>query len=301
MTWKRTLWVMLFVMLAVWISVYFILSRQEIPGNELSVLGVRSVFPAGNYAAVPDAKNGWQGFGFSGNFRFFSRPSARAGEDFKELIKKNFSHLSLKTELSLFEGGFYALQKSGKGYRLFCLFFKGPMNYWADMHSADSLHFSRQAFERFMLNLEIDGEKVSPAVTGQMAALRRRISPFFMQTPGLVLGFMAGICLFTLWMTAMINSFAGSSPRRFDMPVEALTPGATLSVRRAGRRRVTACCLCLQGESLVIYRFRRPYLTIDIRRERQDIIWGKKSFRYKNIRVILDNDSFQNWRLRLMA
>jgi hypothetical protein len=51
----------------------------------------------------------------------------------------------------------------------------------------------------------------------------------------------------------------------------------------------------------VIYRFRRPYLWIDIRGERQDIVWEKKSLRYKNIRGILEDNGFQDWRLRLMA
>lgn len=51
----------------------------------------------------------------------------------------------------------------------------------------------------------------------------------------------------------------------------------------------------------MIYRCRRLYLKIDIRRERQDIAWGKKSFRYTNIRVTLSNEDFQEWRLKLVV
>jgi hypothetical protein len=175
------------------------------------------------------------------------------------------------------------------------------VNYWADMRSRDSLHFSRQAFERFILNLEIEGEKTAPAVAGQIAAWHEKISPFILQTPGQLLGFMAAIFTLVLaFMTALFR-FSGSCPRGPNRDGEACTPGATLAVREYGRRQVTACCLCREGEFLVIYRFRRPYLRIDIKGERQEIVWEKRSFRYKNIQVTLDDDDFQNWRLRLMA
>ena len=301
MTWKKTLWLTFFIMLAVMLIVYFVISRQSIQGNAMKIMGVSSIFPAGNCSRIPDAKNGWQGCGFTGNFRFFSRSSPQAREDFQKLVKENFSRSPLKQDLALFDGGVYVLQRAGKGYRMFCLFYKGGVNYWADMLSRDSLHFSRQAFERFILNLEIEGEKTAAAVVGQIGSLHGKISPFFMQTPGQLLGMMATIFTLVMLFAAAMIRFSGSCPRRQDQAGEACTPGATLAIRGFGRRNVTACCLCREGEFLVIYRFRRPYLKINIRRERQDIVWEKRSFRYKNIRVTLDDDDFQNWRLRLMT
>ena len=41
-------------------------------------MGVRSIFPAGDFSRVTDAKNGWQGYGFCREFPLFSRPSAQA-------------------------------------------------------------------------------------------------------------------------------------------------------------------------------------------------------------------------------
>jgi hypothetical protein len=55
----------------------------------------------------------------------------------------------------------------------------------------------------------------------------------------------------------------------------ACTPYATLRVSGCGRRKITACCLCLEGDMLVIYRFRRPFMKIDIRSARPEIIWEK--------------------------
>ncbi len=289
------------IMLAVLGIVYLVVSGQDIPGRAMTVAGASSIFPAGDPSRVTDARNGWQGYAFAGNFRFFSRPSAQAREDFQKLARENFGRAALRQDLALFAGGVYVLQKAGKGYRLFCIFAKGGVNYWADMRSRDSLHFSRQAFERFILNLEIEGEKTAPIVAGQIAAFHGKISPFILQTPGQLLGFMAAIFTLVLVFVTALVRFSGSCPRGANRDGEGCTPGATLAIREYGRRQVTACCLCREGEFLVIYRFRRPYLRIDIRGERRDIVWEKRSFRYKNIRVTLGDDDFQNWRLRLMA
>jgi hypothetical protein len=298
MTWKKSLWLTFFVLLSVLLIVNFIISRQSIQGSAGKIMGVSSIFPAGDYSRIHDAKNGWQGYGFAGNFRFFSRSSPQAREDFQKLVKDNFSRSPLKQDLALFDGGVYILQKAGKGYRMFCLFFHGDTNYWADMFSPDSLHFRRQAFENFILNLEIDGERTSPAVAGQINSLHKKISPFFMQTPAQLLAMMAVIFTMVLLITVAVNLFSGSCPRHQDLLPEACTPGATLIVKGFGRRRVSACCLCREGESLVIYRFRRPFLKIDMRSERQNIVWEKNSLGYKNIRVLLAEDDFQNWRSR---
>jgi hypothetical protein len=296
MSWKKTLGLIFFSMLSVMLIVNFVISRQRIQGNTMNIMGVRSIFPAGNCSRIPDAKNGWQGYGFARNFRFFFRSSHQAREDFLKLVKDNFGHAPLQQDLSLFDGGAYILQKAGKGYRMFCLFFCGNANYWADMFSPDSLHFSRQAFERFILNLEIAGEKTSPAVAEQISSLHKKISPFFMQTSAQLLGMMAVIFALVMLIAVAANIFSGSRPRRQDLLPEACTTGATLVVKGFGRRRVTACCLCREGESLVIYRFRRPFLKIDMRNERQNIVWGKNSLIYKNFRVILAEEDFQRWR-----
>ena len=301
MTWQKTLWLTLFIMVAVMLLVNFIISRQGIPGSAMKIMGVSSIFPAGNCARIHDPKNGWQGYGFSGNFRFFSRSAQQAWKDFQELLEDNFSRSPLKQDLALFDGGAYILQRERKGYRMFCLFSRKGTNYWADMFSPNSLHFGRQAFERFILNLEIDGQKPSLFVAKQILSLHKRISPFFMQTPAQLLGMMAIICALVMCIVTAANIFSGSCPRRLAMGAEACTSGATLLIRGFGRRRVSACCLCREGDLLVVYRFRRPFLKIDIRNERQNIIWKKKSLCYKNYRVLLNEDDFQNWRSRFFG
>jgi hypothetical protein len=282
---------------------FFVVSRLEIPGSEIEIMGVRSIFPAGRNSPVLDAKNGWQGFAFPGHFRFFRRPSAQARDDFQKLKRENFSATPLQADLDLFAGGLYVLQKAGKGYRLFCLFGKGSANYWADMASANSLDVSRRAFERFILNLEMGGEKVSPAVAGQLAALRGRVSPWLMQTPGQLCAMIGAFFFLALTITYLVNRFSGSCPRprSSDPGSGTCTPYATLRVGGFGRRQLTACCLRQEGDQLVIYRFRRPYKKIAIAAARHEIIWESSSFRYQNLRIILPYNDFQRWQAVLMA
>lgn len=298
MTWKKSLGLIFFIMLAALLTVNFIMARQRIQVQPGKILGVRSLFPAGRCSAVRAAKNGWQGFAFAANFRFFSRSGPRARDDFKKLLKDNFSRSPLQQDLALFDGGAYILQKAGKGYRMFCLFYHGDTNYWADMFSQGSLHFSRQAFEQFILHLDIDGKGTSPAVAGQIRSLQKKVSLFFMQTPAQLLGMMAAICALTMFIAVAVNIFSGSCPRRQELLPEVCVTGATLVVKGFGRRRVIACCLCREGDFLVIYRFRRLFLKIAMSTERKNVIWDKNSLNYKNYRVILAEDDFQNWRSR---
>ncbi len=65
-------------------------------------------------------------------------------------------------------------------------------------------------------------------------------------------------------------------------------------------RRLRACCLCLEGESLVVYRFHRLFFKIDMGLERQHVVWKKNSLYYKKFRVILAEEDFQNWRSRFL-
>ena len=301
MTWRRMIAVMAALMLLPLLAAFFFISRLEIPGREMEVMGVRSIFPAGRPAPVADAKNKWQGFAFAGNFRFFRRPSENARDDHQTLKRENFSATPLQTELDLFAGGIYAMQKAGKGYRLACIFYREGMNYWADMASANSLDFSHRVFERFILNLRIGGDRVSPAVAGQLAALRGRVSPWLLQTPG-QLAFMIGVFfILALAVTFLVNRFSGSCPRLNGQEGGTCTPYATLRVSGFGRRQLTACCLRHEGDQLVIYRFRRPFKKIAIAAARHEIIWETSSFRYQNLRLILPYNDFQRWRALLMA
>ncbi len=305
MTWRRMTALMAALMLLALGVMFFFFSRLEIPGRRLEVLGVRSVFPAGDYAPVAGAENGWQGYAFAGHFRFFRRPSAAAGADHLELARKNAADAWRRAELDLFAGGLIQLRRANKGYRVLCLFHREGMNYWADLASNSSLDFGLQIVERFLLNLEINGEKAPPSLAGQLAALRRRVSPFAIQTLAQMMALMATILLLVTGVTYLVNRFSGSCPRRVRSVsgegVNECSPYATLRIGGLGRRQITACCLCLEGDFLVIYRFRRPYLKIDLRSEREEISWEKAAFRFKNLRVLPRYEDFERWRLRWMG
>ncbi len=300
MTWKRMMGLLAVLMLLPLLAVFFVVARLDIPGEESEIMGVRSIFPLGDPVAVPDAENGWQGVSLPARFRFFRRASSRPREDFQVLKRKNFPGAALRADLDLFAGGLVVLQRQSKGYRMTCLFHEGDATFWADMVSTSSLDLSRRAFERFILNLEIGGRRVSANVAGQVAGWRRRTPPFVVQTPGQLLAMMAALFALVLLIIWQVNRFSGSRPRRADPSSDECTPYATLRISGFARRQLGACCLCREGDFLVIYRFRRPYLKIDLRSERREIAWERTSFRYQNVRVIMAYEDFAKWRLRLM-
>ncbi len=300
MTWKRMMILMGGIMLLALAVMFYFLSRLDVGGDPREIMGVRSVFPAGEYAPVAGAENGWQGYAFAGRFRFFRRPSAAAAADHLELARRNAASAWRQADLDLFAGGLLALSRANKGYRVLCVFHRDGVNYWVDLVSNSSLDFGLQIVERFLLNLEIGGEKAPPALAGQLAALRGRISPFAIQTLPQMMVLMAAIFLLVMGITWAANRLGGSCPRRDNHSGDECTPYATLRISGFARRQLSACCLCREGDFLVIYRFRRPYLKIDLRSERQEIAWERTSFRYRNIRVIMAYEDFAKWRLRLM-
>ncbi len=305
MTWRKMTALMTALMLLGLGAMFFVFSRQELPGQRRELLGVRSVFPAGEPAPVAGAENGWQGYAFAGRFRFFRRFSADAAADHLELARKHAAGAWQRADLDLYAGGLLALRRANKGYRVLCLFHRQGVNYWAELASSSSLDFGLQTVERFVLNLEIGGEKAAPALAGQLAALRGGIPPLAMQTLPQMMGLMAALFLLVAGITYLANRFGGSCPRRLRSlsgeGAAECTPYATLRVGGFGRRQISACCLCLEGDWLVIYRFRRPYMKIDLRSERGEIAWEKSAFRYKKIRVILRYEDFERWRLRLLG
>jgi hypothetical protein len=309
MTWRRVIVLVFAVMLASLLPLYFVVARQALPGASIEVLGARSVFPAGPHAAVSDARNGWQGFAFAGGLRFFQRPAGDAAAELQALKREHFAAAPLQADLDLFAGGFFAMRRANKGYRLFCVFREGGTVYWADMRSSSSLDFALRAFERFIVNLEIGGRRAGPRVAGQLAALRRRIPWLTVQTPAQFFLLMGGIFALTLLIVYSVFRFSGAPPRRPGAAEaqaagggrEWCAPYATLRVGGFGRRKTSACCLCLEGDTLVVYRFRRPFMSIDLRQERQELEWERSGFRYKNIRVMMDYADFEKWRLRLMG
>jgi len=287
-------------------AMFFVFSRQELPGRRLELLGVRSLFPAGEPVPVAGAENGWQGYAFPGRFRFLRRSSADAATDHLALARKHAAGAWRRADLHLYAGGLLTLRRANKGYRVLCLFHRQGVNYWADLASASSLDFGLRAVERFLLNLEIGGEKPAPALAGQLAALRGGIPFLAMQTLPQMMGLMAVLFLLVAGITYLANRFGGSCPRRLRAAagsggLDACTPHATLRSGGFGRRKISACCLCLEGDWLVIYRFRRPVMRIDLRSERDEIAWEKTAFRYKNIRVLLRYEDFERWRLRLLG
>ena len=171
--------------------------------------------------------------------------------------------------------------------------------YWLDMVSSSTLDHSRRAFDDCILNLSIGGKATEPGIREELDAISRSVSIWVIQSPNRFILMLGGLFFLFGGGIFMVMHLSGSLPRNKNPDVDFCSPQATLVERRIGRRRNTPCCLCLEGEELVVYRFRRPYLRIPLGKETGNPRLEKKSIRYERYRIVLEEENLQLWRTRL--
>ena len=146
----------------------------------------------------------------------------------------------MRQDLALFDGGVYVLQKAGKGYRLFCLFSKGGVNYWADMGRAIRCISAARLSSASFSTWRSTAKKRRRPWPGRSPPGMRKFRRSSCRRPAQLLGlhgrdFHAG---------PGVHYGAGPFQRLLSArgrirDGEACTPGATLVVREFGRRQVT--------------------------------------------------------------
>lgn len=241
MDWRKTFKIIFLIQLIVLFIVYFILSKIKINMTELEVDGVKSLYPQGEY--LSQKKRGWQGYVFSNSFRLFYQDFSDAEKNFSVLIKENLEKYRRKKWLSLFNKGIYVFHKLNKGYFLACIFKRANRIFWVDMTSSSTLDYYKKAFDDFILNMEINGEKTSQTVRRELHAFNSEISILDMQNPDLLILFMGVIFLFTLMVVYFVMRLSGRCPSSEDQYGKFCSEGATIITKKFGRKS-SPCCVC---------------------------------------------------------
>ena len=288
---------MLAIQLVVLAGLYALFTTMGVKTEPRTLSGISSRFPAGT--AEPLDLKGWKGFRLPGGFRAFWKDFPDPTSSFRELDEKSLRNAHRKRPLSLFDEGVYAVWRRHKGYTLTCMFRSAGRIYWLDMVSTSTLDHSRRAFDDCILNLRIDGKAAAPGVREELSAVSRSVSIWVIQSRDGFILLLGGFFVLIVGGMLMVMRLAGSIPRGKNPDVDFCSPQATLVERRIGRRRSMPCCLCLEGEELVAYRFRRPCLRIPLGKEKGDLRLEKKSLRYDRYQIILSEDDLQRWRVRL--
>lgn len=288
---------MLAIQLVVLAGLYVLFTTMGVKTEIRTLAGIRSRFSAGT--AEPLDLKGWKGFRLPGQFRAFWKDFPDPAGNFRELDEKSLRNAHRKRPLSLFDEGVYAVWRRHKGYTLTCMFRSANRIYWLDMVSTSTLDHARRAFDDCILNLSIGGRAAAPGVREELAAVSRSVSIWVIQSIDEFALMLGGFFVFIGGGIFMIMRLAGSMPRGKNPDVDFCSPQATLAERRIGRRRNMPCCLCLEGEELVAYRFRRPVLRIPLGKGKGDLRLENKSLRYDRYRIFLSEDDLQRWRVRL--
>ena len=297
MTWQRSFKLMLTIQLLVLAGLYALFANMDVKTEFRTLAGIYSRFPAG--AAEPLDLNGWKGFSLPGRFRVFWKDFPDPAGSFRELEDKSLRNFYLKKPISLFDGGIYGIWRRPKGYTLTCVFQSAGRIYWLDMASNSTLDHSRRAFNDCVLNLRIDKKAPAPAVGEELDGISRSVSLWVIQSPNRFILMLAGLFALLGGGIFMVMRLCGSIPRGKNPDVDFCSPQATLVERRMGRRSSMPCCLCLEAEELVVYRFRRPALRIPLGKGKGDLRLEKKSLRYERYQIILEEEDLQRWRVRL--
>ncbi len=298
MTWKGSLKLVIVLQLLVLLGLYVFFSSVflQVKCEPRTFGDVSSLFPSG--PADPLVLNGWKGFRLPYRFRIFCKDFPDPVEGFRELVQKSLKNPYLQKPLSLFDEGLYVIWRQPKGYNLTCLFRRAGRIYWLDMASSSTLDYCQRAFDTSILNLQVRQEAVSAKVKEELSAISRSISPWVIQRPEWFIMMLAGLFVLIWCVIYLVMRLAGACPRDKSPDLDFCTPQATLIERGLGRR-TTPCCLCLEGEELVVYRFRRPYLRIPFVREKENLRLEKKAIHYQKYQILLGEEDLQRWRVRL--
>lgn len=292
MTWKRSILLVAAIEAMVLLVLFVVFSNMKIPLEVRTVDSVRALFPPGQTQAYHSGE--WRGYRFPHRFRFLHRQDA-PDVNLQNMIIRTVASPALMEPLSLGSEGYYVLRRQAKGYVLFAVFRTNGLVYWLDMVSSSTLDHSRTAFHRCLLSLEIDDLVIDrDALEGQLSEYAGKISPLVIQSATQLLGFFVVLFLAIVAFTYWLISLSGACPRGKMETSTLCTPRVTVT-RRGFGSNTSACCLCLEGDQIIAYRFRRPFLTIRLSESRDDLFLENDRIRYKNYTFIMEDDDFHRW------
>lgn len=292
MTWKRVLYLVLAIEASVVLVLFIVFSRMAVPLETRTFDSVRSLFPSGQTQIYRSGE--WEGYRFPHRFRFLHRHDA-PDVNLQRMIGRTVASPALLESFSLGSEGYYVLRRQAKGYVLFAVFRANGLIYWLDMVSSSTLDHARTAFHRCLLSLEIDDLTIDrAAVERQLEEFSGRISFLVIQSTAQLLGFFVALFVAIYGFTYWLMSLSGACPKRKGEFTILCTPRVTVTRRGLGSN-TTACCLCLEGDRIVAYRFRKPFLIILLSESRDELFLENHRIRFKNFSFIMEDSDFRQW------
>ncbi len=275
---------------------YFLFFRPIVYKKEV-INGIVSQIPDWNFQSYSSAT--WKGrvyrYFFSRLGIYWFNPSEP--HNFYSGWKEKMERAIYKTELELYDkGNFYYLKKGEKGAELVVLFLKKNKIYLITL-STSNLFIIRHSeiLKKILVNLEIEGEKVSRKVEAQLDSALENIPIPITKRGEFVLIMITGILILTQAFILTIFMFIGKCPKELDKDIIICSSNSYVETRTPFQIQVQPACICLKPGYLVVYVAGKKTMEISL----DDIEWNlkKKQGKYQN--NIFKIPEIYEWRIHL--
>jgi hypothetical protein len=258
--------------------------------------------PAGPHSRAEE--NGWHKNIFAhGRFYLSTRPAEGDAED-QIASYRHYLHPAYEAAIPVFDNGRFFLEKKGKFRRYVYLFTSGGKFFWMENSIGGStLRTYKDILDEVVASLNVDGRSVSPEFQVRTKKINEAIR-WYSQSEDLLLTLMLGIPVAIILVVSLtILPFIGKLPNfRTKRPIRTAS-NLFAWVRRPGRINGTLTALALFEDRLVVYLWRRPFMTITPHDGTVAAIAGKGSIvlREGNKRATVDVDYPLRWLSELSA
>ena len=264
--------------------------------------GYRCQVPAGKPAFVE--KDGWHKHIFANGRLYLSTRPAEGEADDQITAYRHYLNPAYEASIPVFDHGRFFLEKRGKYRRYVYLFTAGNTFFWVENSVRGStLRTYKDILDDVVASLEVDGRTVSPEFKDRTDEINKAIR-WYSQGEDLLFTLMMGVPVAIILLVAgVILPFIGKLPKfRGQRPIRTATDRFAW-VRRPGRINGTLTALALFENRLVIYIWRRPFMTITKHDGTVATIPGKESLvlRQGNKQATVDVDYPLRWLSELSA
>ncbi len=251
-----------------------------------------------NWNFQPYSSSTWKGrvyrFFFSRLGIYWFNPSEPY--NFYSGLKEKMDRAIYKTELELYEkGNFYYLKKGEKGAEFVVLFLKKDKIYWITLSTSNFFIRHSEILKKILVNLEIEGEKVSQKVEAQLDSALENIPIPITKRGEFVFLMITGILILTQAFVLTIFMFIGKCPKELDKDIIMCSSHSYVETKTPFQIQVQPACICLKPGYLVVYVAGKKTMEISL----EDIEWNlkKKQGKYQN--NIFKIPEIYEWRIHL--
>ncbi len=250
MDWKKVIGLLVVAGLVISAIVTFAL-KEPIKFKPFREEGISSMVP--DWKGQRYCKKGWEGWTFKARFALFRVLWQKTAQPdlFLTQLLPSIKKPKYTFKLSLFGGGYYFVRKLEHGYEIVVIFKDHDKVFWVDLSTRSTFRKYKKVLDTFLINLKINGQKVSPRAVEEILKTDREISPLMMQDENIIIFLIAAVFVVIISVSLLFFKLSGRCPQMMDALL--CSPMSTLWEKTPMRSTITTCCVCLKGNKIEVY------------------------------------------------